>query len=78
MSITTLSAAPAPEAAAVPPSSPATQKTIKNIMLVQFTQKPNNWGSWQVKKLQLTSSTAVTPNSVHEDKNQIRNDGRKE
>ena len=45
-STTTLLAVTAAEADAVPPSSPATQKTIKNIVLVPFTQKPNNWGSW--------------------------------
>ena len=59
---TTPLAAPATEAS----SSPATHKTIKNIVLVPFTPKPNEWGNWQVKKSQLTSSTAVTPNSVHE------------
>ena len=65
----------AAEAAAVPPSSPATQETIKNIVLVPFTQKPNNWGSWQVKKLQLTSSTPLI--QYMKDKNWIRNDRRK-
>ena len=70
-------AAPAAKAAAVPPSSPATQKTIKNIVLVPFTQKPNNWGRWQVKKLQLASSTAVTPNSVHEEQNLERQEEEK-
>ena len=34
---TTLLAAPAAKAATVPPSSPATHKTIKNIVLVLFT-----------------------------------------
>ena len=62
---TTPSAAPAAKAATLPPSTPATHKTIKNIMLVPFTPKPKEWGSWQVKKSQLTSSTAVTTNSVH-------------
>ena len=65
-STTTPSSAPAAKAAAVPPSSPATQKTVKNIVLVPFTQKPNELGSWQVKKSLLASRTAVTPNSVHE------------
>ena len=59
------SAAPVVEAAAVPPSSPAnTHKTVKNIVLVPYTPKPKEWGSWQVKKSQLTSSTVATPNSV--------------
>ena len=65
--MTTLLAAPAAKAATVPPSSPATHKTIKNIVLVQFTPKPNERGSWQAKKSQLASSTAVTSNSVHEE-----------
>ena len=43
-------AATAAKAAVVPPSSPATHKTVKNIVLVPFTQKPNEWGRWQVKK----------------------------
>ena len=68
-STTTPLAATAAEAAAVPLSSPATQKTIKFIVLVPFNRKPNNWGSWQVKKLQFASTTAVTPNSVHEEQN---------
>ena len=38
-STTTPSAAPAAKAAAVPPSSPATHKTVKKIVLVPFTQK---------------------------------------
>ena len=59
------SAAPVAETAAVPPSSPAnTHKTVKNIVLVPYTPKPKEWGSWQVKKSQLTSSTVATPNSV--------------
>ena len=43
---TTLSAAPAAKAATVPPSPLATHKTIKNIVLVPFTPKPKEWGSW--------------------------------
>ena len=59
------SAAPVAEATAVPPSSQATHMTVKNILLVPFTPKPNEWGSWQVKKSQLASSTVATPTSVH-------------
>ena len=58
-------AAPVAKAAAVPPSSPATHKTVKNIVLVPFTPKPNEWGSWWVKKSQLASSNVATPTSVH-------------
>ena len=39
-------------------------KTVKNIILVPHTPKPNNWGSWHVKRSQLTS-TAMSPNSVY-------------
>ena len=72
VSTTTPLAATAAKAAAGPSSSPTTQKTIKHIVLVPFTQKPNNLGSWQVKKSQLTSSTTVTPNSVPEEQNSER------
>ena len=48
---TTPSAAPAAEAATVPPSSPATHKTIKNIVLVPFTPKPKEWGSLVSKEV---------------------------
>ena len=65
--IATPSAAPAAKAAAVPPSSPATHKTIKNIVLVPFTPKPKDWESWQIKRSQLAFRTAVTPNSVHKE-----------
>ena len=62
---TVLLAAPVAEAAAAPPFSLAnTHKTVKNIVLVPYTPKPNEWGSWWVKKSQLTSSTVATPNSV--------------
>ena len=62
---TVQSAAPVAEAAAILPSSPAnTHKTVKNIVLVPYIPKPKEWGSWQVKKSQLTSSTVATPNSV--------------
>ena len=56
---------PIAEAAAVPPTSPAIHNTVKNIVLVPFTQKLNEWGSWWVKKSTLASSTVATPNSVH-------------
>ena len=64
---TTLLAVPAAKAATMPSSSPATHKTIKNIVLVPFMPKPKDWGSWQIKRSQLTSSTAVTPNSIHKE-----------
>ena len=46
-SSTVLLAAPVAEAAAIPPSFPAyTHKTVKNIVLVPYTPKPKEWGSW--------------------------------
>ena len=58
-------AAPAAEAATIPPSSPATKKTVKNILLVPHTPRPKEWGSWWVKS-PYTSSTAVNQHTVHE------------
>ena len=50
-SSTVLLAAPVAEIATVPSSSPAhSYKTIKNIVLVPYTPKQKEWGSWQVKK----------------------------
>ena len=44
-------AASVANAISVPPSSPAnTHKTVKNIVLVPYTPKPNEWKSWQVKR----------------------------
>ena len=64
-------AAPVAEAVSVPPSSPAnTHKAVKNIVLVLYTPKPNEWGSWQVKKSQLASSTAASPNSVYNEEHE--------
>ena len=41
------SIAPVTNAIPVPPSSPAeTHKAIKNIVLVPYTPKPNEWRSW--------------------------------
>ena len=34
-------------------------KAVKNIVLVLYTPKPNEWGSWQVKDSQFVSSSAV-------------------
>ena len=65
------SATPVAETVSVLPSSPTnTHKTVKNIVLVPYTPKPNEWKSWQVKKSQLTSSTAVSPNSAYSEQEQ--------
>ena len=57
---------PPAEVAAVPPTSPATHKTIKNIRLVPFTSKPHEWGSWKIKSHH-TSSIANTPNATQKE-----------
>ena len=57
--------APIAETVLVPPStSPNVHKTVKNIILVPHTPKPNNWGSWHVKRSQLTF-TAMSPYSAY-------------
>ena len=54
------STAPVTNAVPVPPSSPAgTHKAVKNIVLVPYTPKLNEWGSWQVKDSQFMSSSAA-------------------
>ena len=58
-------AAPIAKTVLVPPSTSANvHKTVKNIILVPHTPKPNNLGTWHVKRSQLTS-TAVGPNSAY-------------
>ena len=59
----TTSAAPATETATIPPTSPA-KRTVKNIVLVPYTPRPKEWGSWQVKSA-YASSTVVNPHTVH-------------
>ena len=58
-------AAPDAKATTRPPSSPATKKTVKNIVLVPHTPRPKEWGSWRVKSPH-ASNTAVNPHTVHE------------
>ena len=58
-------AAPATKATTIPTSSPATKKTVKNIVLVPHTPRPKELGSWQVMS-PYASSTAVNPHTVHE------------
>ena len=51
------STAPVTNAVPLQPASPdETHKAVKNIVLVLYTPKPNEWGSWQVKDSQFTSS----------------------
>ena len=64
------SAAPIAETVLVPSSSSTNvHKTVKTFMLVPHTPKSNNWGSWQVKRSQLTSTTA-SPNSAYREPEQ--------
>ena len=46
----TTSATPGTEATIAPSTSPA-KKTVKNIVLVPYTPRPKEWGSWQVRSL---------------------------
>ena len=56
-------AASATKAAMIPSASPA-KKTIKNIVLVPYTPRPKEWGSWQIRS-PYASSTVVSPCAVH-------------
>ena len=42
-------------------------KQFKNIVLVPYTPKLKEWGSWQVKNSQLPSSTAASQNLVYDE-----------
>ena len=65
------STAPVTNAVSVPSCSPAkTHKAIKNIVLVPYTPKLNEWGSWWVKDSQFTTSTAVNSNSIPHEQEQ--------
>ena len=43
------------------PSAPPKKKTIKNIVLVPYTPKPKDWGSWRIKSPYVTSTIASPP-----------------
>ena len=59
---TTLAASTAK--APVIPSAPPAKKTVKNIVLVLYTPRPNDWESWQIR-LPYTTSTVASPHAVH-------------
>ena len=40
---------------------PSMKKTVKNIILVLYTPKPTDWGSWRIKSPYATSSIASPP-----------------
>ena len=67
-STATTFAASATEAAMIPSASPA-KKTVKNIVLVPYTPRPKEWGSWQIRSL-YALSTVVSPHAVHKQLNQ--------
>ena len=47
--------------AEIKPYAPPVKKTIKNIVLVPYTPKPKDWGSWHIKSPYATSIIA-SPN----------------
>ena len=46
------------------PSAPPAKKTVKNIVLVSYTPRPNDWGSWWIR-FPYATSTVVSPHAVH-------------
>ena len=61
--VATTSAASTAKAAVIPSASPA-KKTVKNIVLVPYTPRPNDWGSWQIRSPYATN-TVTSPHAVH-------------
>ena len=43
------------------PSIPPVKKTVKNIVLVPYTPKLTDWGSWQIRSPYTTSTIASPP-----------------
>ena len=43
------------------PSIPQMKMTVRNIVLVPYTPKPTDWGSWRIKSPYATSSIASPP-----------------
>ena len=64
---TTLAASAA--VATMMPSVPLAKKTVENIVLVLYTPRPNDWGSWQIR-LSYTTSTVASPHAVHKQASQ--------
>ena len=61
--VATKSAASAAEATRMP-SVPPAKKTVKNTVLVLYTPRPKDWGSWQIR-LPYATSTVASPPAVH-------------
>ena len=64
---TTLAASTAK--ATIIPSAPPAKRTVKNIVLVPYTPRPNDWGSWWIALL-YTTSTVASPHAIHKQVNQ--------
>ena len=62
-SIATTLAASVTKASIIPSASPA-KETVKNIELVPYTPRPNEWGSWQIRP-PYASSTVVSPHASY-------------
>ena len=60
ISVATTSAASTTETAKKP-SVPQIKKTVKNIVLVPYTPKPTDWGSWQIRSPYTTITIASPP-----------------
>ena len=66
--VATTSAASTAKATMIPTATPA-KKTVKNIVLVLYTPRPNDWGSWWIR-LPYATSTVASPHAVHKQVNQ--------
>ena len=66
--VATTSAASAAKAT-MKPSVPPAKKTVKNIVLVPYTPRPNDWGSWQIRSPYATS-TVASPQTVYKQASQ--------
>ena len=51
------------------PSAFSAKKTVKNIVLVPYTPRPKEWGSWQIRSPYATSNV-VSPHAIHKQLNQ--------
>ena len=53
-------------------ASPTKKRAIKNIVLVPYKPKPNDWGSWKIKSPYVTS-TIASPHLDVTNSNQSQN-----
>ena len=51
------------------PSVPLVKKTVKNIVLVPYTPRPNDWGTWQIR-LSYATGAVASPHAVHKQASQ--------